>query len=95
MAGYVTEKIFDCLYARTVPVYLGAPDIDALIPSEVYVDMRQFDSYETMYEHIAGMSADAWQRKREAGRTFLRGLGRERYFNSFINLMAGPVGIDA
>jgi hypothetical protein len=33
VAGYVTEKYFQCLAAGTVPVYLGAPNIAAFSPT--------------------------------------------------------------
>ena len=31
LEGWITEKIFDCFHAGTVPVYLGAPDVDRWI----------------------------------------------------------------
>ncbi|HVN98136.1 MAG TPA: glycosyltransferase family 10, partial [Syntrophorhabdaceae bacterium] len=39
--GYV-EKILDCLEARTVPIYLGAPDIERYIPQGCFIDFRKF-----------------------------------------------------
>ena len=89
MLGYVTEKIFDCLYAGTVPVYLGAQDISTLIPPEAYVDMRDFgsDNYRAMWDGIRGMSDDEWERKREAGRQFIRTTGRSLYHRSLINVL--------
>jgi len=33
VAGYVTEKYFQCLAAGTVPVYLGAPNIGSFSPT--------------------------------------------------------------
>jgi len=82
MRGYITEKIFDCLYAGVVPVYLGAPDINKYIPEDSYVDMRKFDSYKEMLTSVQAMSAQEWQLKREAGREFLRNDGRKYYTHS-------------
>jgi len=40
---YVTEKFFDPLKAGSVPVYLGAPNIDEFAPGErCYIDAAQF-----------------------------------------------------
>ena len=41
-AGYISEKIFDCFFAGTVPLYLGAPDIEDYIPADTFIDLRQF-----------------------------------------------------
>ncbi len=88
MRGYITEKIFDCLYAGTVPVYLGAPDISTYIPEEAYVDMRNFSSYKEMFTFVKGMSNLEWQRKREIGREFLRGEGRHQYTDSLEQIIS-------
>jgi len=42
---YVTDKFFDPLLAGSVPVYLGAPDMDEFAPGDnCFVDVRQFES---------------------------------------------------
>lgn len=89
MQGYLTEKLFDCLYAGTVPIYLGAPDIASLVPPEVYVDMRDYgvDHYAQMWAQVSTMSDEDWQRKREAGRAFLRGAGRALYYDSLVGVV--------
>ncbi len=39
---YVTEKIYDCLGAGTVPIYLGAPNVDEFAPPGSYVNAADF-----------------------------------------------------
>ncbi|VVE14873.1 glycosyltransferase family 10 domain-containing protein [Pandoraea terrigena] len=85
MTGYLTEKIFDCLYAGTVPVYWGAPDVDSLVPAEAFVDMRDYAGYDEVCDAVLSMSDGRWQEMREAGRQFLRTSGRARYFNSLLH----------
>lgn len=53
--GYITEKIFDCFFAGCVPVYWGADNIMDHIPKECFIDKRDFDSYEKLYEFIRNM----------------------------------------
>ena len=53
--GYVTEKIFDCFYAFTVPIYLGAADIEDHIPKECFVDLRDFQSLNDLDRFLADM----------------------------------------
>eukprot|EP01033_Poteriospumella_lacustris_P005267 gene5267-3763_t len=58
--GYVTEKVFDALYAGVVPVYLGSKvDCQALMPSAhsvIYVDdfdhdMSRLGEYLTHFDN--------------------------------------------
>ena len=52
-ADYVTEKFFDPLLAGTVPIYLGAPNIDAYAPGDnCFVDARKFESPRHLAEFI-------------------------------------------
>jgi alpha(1,3/1,4) fucosyltransferase len=48
MDGYITEKVFDCLYAGTIPLYLGASDILEYIPKDVFVDCRKYSAWTKM-----------------------------------------------
>ncbi|TRC96758.1 alpha-1,3-fucosyltransferase [Mesorhizobium sp. WSM4303] len=43
-ADYVTEKIYDAFLAGTVPIYLGAPNVDEFVPRNSYVDASAFGS---------------------------------------------------
>ena len=40
--GYITEKIFDSLFAGCIPVYYGAPDVTKYIPKNCFIDYRDF-----------------------------------------------------
>ena len=57
--GYVTEKIWECLSIGVIPIYLGAPDIENLIPKDVFIDLRNFDGdYESLLRFINNSSDD-------------------------------------
>ncbi len=58
--GYVTEKIVDCFYAFTVPVYLGAADIETHIPPECFIDLRRFASLSELDTFLSDMSDDVY-----------------------------------
>lgn len=87
MNGYITEKIFDCLYAGTIPLYLGAPDIEKYIPSTAYVDCRKFASWDEMWREVGAMSDSTIQSMREAGRFFLSSEEAKPFFNSIENII--------
>ena len=69
--GYVTEKILDCFMAGVIPIYLGAPEIETLIPRETYIDMRDFSSYEDLYKYLKLMSSQTYQAHLDAIFEFL------------------------
>jgi hypothetical protein len=79
LRGWITEKIFDCLYAGTIPVYLGDPDIADVIPAECFVDMRRFSSYPELKQYLHSLGPGDLRLMREVGRDFL---GSEQ-FRSF------------
>jgi len=82
MNGYITEKLFDCLYAGTIPLYMGAPDILEYIPRDVFVDCRNYSTWTEMWNDIAVMPAENIQAMKEAGRTFLRSDMAKKFFDS-------------
>lgn len=82
MDGYITEKLFDCLYAGTIPLYLGAPDISTYIPDDIYVDCRKFRSWEAMWEAVKTMPESQIEGMRQAGRDFLASEAGLRFYNS-------------
>ena len=59
--GLITEKIFDCFAAGTVPIYWGAPNIKDYIPSECFVDVNDFDNYEQLYNYLISMPKVEYQ----------------------------------
>lgn len=87
MTGYITEKLFDCLYAGTIPLYLGAPNIASLIPPEAYIDCRKFASWNDMWREISGMPESRLNSLREAGRAFLGSKVFLKYYNSLPDIM--------
>ena len=86
MKGYVTEKIFDCFYAGTVPIYLGAKDISDLFPVNAYVDYRHFGSIVGIQEFLFRMTDLELQSMRKAGREFLWSLQGKKYVNPLLSI---------
>lgn len=71
MRGYITEKIFDCLYVGTIPIYRGAPDVTDWIPPECFIDARRFPDYPALERHLAGLTEAQLEGYRVAGRRYL------------------------
>ena len=53
--GYISEKITDCFCARCVPIYYGSKGIENLIPTECYIDFRDFKDFQKLEDFIVNM----------------------------------------
>ncbi|MGH9946531.1 MAG: glycosyltransferase family 10 domain-containing protein [Pyrinomonadaceae bacterium] len=56
MKGWITEKLFDCFYAGTIPIYWGAPEITDYVPSNCFIDMRDFSGYAELREFLKSLA---------------------------------------
>jgi hypothetical protein len=61
LPGYITEKIFDCFAAGSVPIYWGASNIQDYIPADCYIDKRNFSSLEDLYAHLKSITPEAYE----------------------------------
>jgi len=69
--GFITEKIFDCMRADCVPVYWGASNVTASIPSRAFIDRRLFKSNDELENYLVHMSEVEYECYRSAIREFL------------------------
>ncbi len=69
--GWVSEKVYDCLAAGCIPVYLGAPDITSYVPAGCFIDFRKFNSYEELHKFLVSLPEERLIEYREAIRAFL------------------------
>ena len=71
LKGWITEKIFDCFFAGTVPVFWGATDVEDHIPTDCFIDMRRFADYSDLRSYLRSLSPEDVQNYKEAARAFL------------------------
>lgn len=69
--GYITEKLFDCLFSGCVPVYLGAENVLDYIPKDVFVDARMFGSIDKLVNHLENMTEATYAQYLSAAWDFL------------------------
>ncbi|MBP9682568.1 MAG: hypothetical protein KBD76_14265 [Bacteriovorax sp.] len=50
--GYITEKIFDCFFAGTIPIYWGPSNINQIIPENCYIERTKFNTHEDLYHFL-------------------------------------------
>lgn len=69
--GYITEKVFDCFFSGCIPIYWGANNISDHVPSNCYIDKREYSSYKDLYRFLVDMSDDEYSKRLESIEHFL------------------------
>jgi len=76
--GYLSEKLFDCLAAAVVPVYLGDPTVAQTVPADCFIDRRHFSSHQDLYRYLKQMNYQDYARHIAAIQAYLMGPAREQ-----------------
>jgi hypothetical protein len=97
LRGWITEKLFDCFFAGTVPVYWGPPEIADVVPPECFIDMRRFSDYVDLRTFLRSLGPVAIARYRQSAREFLRSrqfhpFSREAFTMHFARIVAEDGG---
>jgi len=75
--GLISEKIFDCFYAGTVPVFWGADNISDFIPDLCYIDRRKFSDNSQLLDYLTSMSEREYNLRLDAIDNYLHSSGFE------------------
>lgn len=70
--GYITEKLFDALYAKAVPIYLGAPNITDYVDPDVFIDRRKFKDDAELANYLFSMTKEKWEEYLVAGERYMK-----------------------
>jgi len=71
ISGYILEKIFDAFVAESVPIYLGASNVENHIPRDCFIDKREFLTYEELDNYLVSMSNETYLKYMSAIRDFI------------------------
>ena len=71
IAGLISEKIFDCFYARSIPIFWGASNPENYFPKDTYIDKRDFQTYDELDTYLSNMSEDEYNKRIEAIEKYL------------------------
>lgn len=87
--GYITEKIIHSFVAGSIPVYLGAPDIEKFIPAECFIDARKFASIKELNDFLQNITKEQGEEYINLGRKFLFSEEGQKYsFKNNAKLLA-------
>jgi hypothetical protein len=64
--GYVTEKLHHSLIAGCIPVYWGAADVANTVPTECFIDRRNFSNHEELYSFLHSITDEDYMRYQKA-----------------------------
>tara|TARA_B100001059_G_scaffold235120_1_gene279769 strand:+ start:901 stop:1890 length:990 start_codon:yes stop_codon:yes gene_type:complete len=82
--GYISEKIFDCLFAGTIPLYSGCNNINTFIPEECFINLDKFKNLNEAFNFICNLSEDDHEKIKSAGLEFLKS-EKKKIFDSKYN----------
>lgn len=92
ISGYITEKIFDALFAGCVPVYWGAPDIARFVPESCFIDRRRFRDNEELCLYMEHLQEDSYLGMLSAAAEYVRGAGTGPFSDrAFAAAVAGRI----
>jgi hypothetical protein len=77
--GYISEKLFDCLFSGCVPIYLGEPDIQRFIPKECFIDRQLFATNAELAAFLIRMTYVEYASYLTAIRQFVGGIERQKF----------------
>lgn len=78
--GYITEKIFDCFFAGCIPIYLGAENIADYIDTELFIDMRAYETIDEVINYTKKISETEYMKIQEKIKAYLKGA---KFHNTF------------
>ena len=98
MKGWVTEKIFDCFFCGTIPVYLGSPDIEERIPNNCYIDRRKFKNDVELLIHLKSLTQSNIQNYKQNAKNFLKSkqftpYSKENFVSTIVKIIELDSGI--
>jgi hypothetical protein len=59
-SGYITEKVFDIMLSGSVPIWKGCKEIYDYIPSNCFIDISNFATFDDLYLFLNNMDEALW-----------------------------------
>lgn len=86
--GYITEKLFDCFVAGTVPIYWGANNISKYIDKNCYIDRKKFKSNTELYIFLKKITEKEYNEFMKNIDNFLNSSNYKKFLQeNFVNII--------
>jgi hypothetical protein len=60
--GYISEKIFDCFFTGTIPIYWGCDNVYEYIPEICFIDRRKFKDNRELADYLLHLTENDYNR---------------------------------
>lgn len=70
--GYISNRIFDAIYAKSLPIYLGPKNISDYIPFNCFINLKDFNSYEQLYCYLKNMDRETYDSYIDAAQAYIK-----------------------
>ena len=70
--SFITEKIFNAIYAGCVPIYFGAENVCQYIPPECFINLREFDNWSHLCNFLINFNIDDYEKFLKSREKFLK-----------------------
>ena len=60
VSWYISEKIFDSLLSKSIPIYRWADDIDKYVPRDCFIDFRDFMDFDKLTAYLNNMDSKTY-----------------------------------
>ncbi|MDP1614431.1 MAG: glycosyltransferase family 10 [Methylococcales bacterium] len=70
--GCLSSRLFDAIYAKSVPIYLGPKNINDYVPSNCFINLKDFPSYEELYQYLKNMDKETYNSYIDAAQAYIR-----------------------
>lgn len=93
-SGWITEKLFDALFAGTVPVYWGADNVREHVPADCFIDASQFGDAASLDAYLVSLSDDDCARIQAAGGRYLNSVAAQEFsIDTFVNTVVHRIAV--
>ena len=72
VSNFITEKIFDSFLSGSVPIYWGADNVTEHIPSDCFIDRRNFIDTAELHEFLTSIDSVQFQSFQKAIENFVK-----------------------
>tara|TARA_B100000575_G_scaffold293761_1_gene306233 strand:- start:2334 stop:3503 length:1170 start_codon:yes stop_codon:yes gene_type:complete len=76
--NYISEKLYDCFKEKIIPIYLGASNIEDIIPKNCFIDYRDFKTDHDLYNFINGLDYEKANNYLKFAHNFLLSINFQR-----------------